>query len=94
MRGLLPLLRGFEILFFPFLFSSLAASMEVDVGEVHIPLCIVDVDGKEWDLNSRGVMRNQKRSLEVSLVRLFLKKEMKVGKKVVLLNSMNFGAFW
>ena len=33
--------------------SGLGGSMEEAVGEAHIPLCIVDVDGKEWDFNSK-----------------------------------------
>ena len=36
--------------------SGVGGSMEEEVGEAHIPLCIVDADGKGWNLNSKGVM--------------------------------------
>ena len=35
--------------------SGVGDSMEEEVGEAHIPLCIVEADDKDWDLNSKEI---------------------------------------
>ena len=41
--------------------SRVGDSMEEEVGEAHIPLCIIDADGKEWDLNSKEIILDSKK---------------------------------